>query len=38
MKTLQVNQLKKYLEKEFKSYIDLNDVPYEQKNSTFLSR
>lgn len=38
MKILQLNQLKKYLEKEFTSYIDMSDVENNNKKSTFFSR
>lgn len=38
MKKLQLNQIKKYLQKEFESYIDTSDIPNGQENTTFFSR
>lgn len=38
MKTLQLNQLKRYLENNFTSIIDISDVAEEQNKTIFFSR
>lgn len=38
MNTLQIKQIKRYFDKEYTNLINVEDVPENQKHTTFLSR